>query len=207
MIAKGKIVGKLISHSQVNKGKTMMTSMSTTRLMTTGLRALAAAALLSVAPLASAQFSANSNAPVSGSSDDVDYRPDVTIFSGQVDVRQGEVRILSDQMRVYTPQNTANGPSAIGGASKIEAIGNFFYLTPEQEVRGDKGVYLKSTETFTVTGNVILLQGDGNVVTGDKLVYDLKDGTAKVVGTCKGRRCGSKGRVNILLKNTDNNNG
>jgi len=168
---------------------------------------IAIIAMLAAAPLASAQFSVDSNAPVSGSSDSVDYRPDVTIFSGQVDVRQGEVRILSDQMRVHTPNNAAEGANAIGGADKIEAIGNFFYLTPEQEVRGDKGVYLKSTETFTVTGNVVLLQGDGNVVTGDRLVYDLTDGTAKVLGTCKGRRCGSEGRVNILLKNTDNNNG
>jgi len=162
-------------------------------------------ALLALSPLASAQFSTDSNAPISGSSDSVDYRPDVTIFTGQVDVRQGEVRILTDQMRVHTPNSSASGANAIGGANKIEAIGSFFYLTPEQEVRGDKGVYLKSTETFTVTGNVILLQGDGNVVTGDKLIYDLTNGTAKVVGTCQGRRCGSEGRVNILLKNTDNN--
>lgn len=160
-----------------------------------------------LAPLATAQFSSDSNAPVTGSADDVDYRPDVTIFSGQVDVRQGEVRILSDQMRVHT-QNGQSGGNAIGGADKIEAIGNFYYLTPDQEVRGDKGVYLKSNESFTVTGNVILLQGEGSVVTGDKLVYDLTDGTAKVQGTCKGRRCGSKGRVNILLKNNqDNANG
>ena len=160
--------------------------------------------LLAVSPMAAAQFSADSNAPVTGSADDVDYRPDVTIFKGQVDVRQGEVRILSDEMRVHT-QSGGTASNAIGGANKIEAIGNFYYLTPEQEVRGDKGVYLKSTETFTVTGNVILLQGEGSVVTGEKLIYDLTDGTATVQGTCKGRRCGSKGRVNILLKNDQTN--
>jgi len=165
---------------------------------------LCAIGLMASAPLATAQFSTNSNAPVTGTADDVDYRPNLTIFSGQVDVRQGEVRILSDQMRVHT-ENGQSAGNAIGGANKIEAIGNFYYLTPEQEVRGDKGVYLKSNESFTVTGNVILLQGEGSVVTGDRLVYDLKDGTAKVKGSCKGRRCGSKGRVNILLKNNENN--
>ena len=155
-------------------------------------------------PSASAQFSNDDNAPVTGSADDVDYRPNLTIFSGQVDVRQGEVRVLCDKMRVHTAGSDTGG-NAIGGANKIEAIGNFFYLTPEQEVRGDKGVYLKSNETFTVTGNVILLQGEGSVVTGEKLIYDLKSRNAKVLGSCKGRKCGSKGRVNILLKNTDAN--
>lgn len=156
------------------------------------------------APHAAAQFSTNSNAPVTGSADDVDYRPNLTVFSGQVDVRQGEVRILCDKMRVHTT-SAVGGGNAIGGASKIEAIGNFYYLTPDQEVRGQQGVYLKSDETFVVTGDVILLQGEGNVVTGDKLVYDLNTRNAKVEGTCKGRRCGSKGRVNILLKNTGAN--
>lgn len=166
--------------------------------------ALCAASISLIAPAAQAQFSADSRAPVTGSADNVDYRPKLTVFSGQVDVRQGEVRILCDKMNVHTSDNEVGG-NAIGGATKIEAEGNFFYLTPDQEVRGDKGVYLKSTEKFTVTGNVILLQGDGNVVTGDKLVYDLKNRNANVQGTCKGRKCGSKGRVNILLKNTNSN--
>lgn len=161
-------------------------------------------ALMTLSTPSVAQFSADSNAPVTGSADDVDYRPNLTIFSGQVDVRQGEVRILSEKMRVHTADNNG-GAGGISGAHKIEAIGSFYYLTPEQEVRGNRGVYLKETETFTVTGDVVLLQGEGNVVTGDKLVYNLNDGTAKVVGTCKGRKCGSKGRVNILLKNTNNN--
>lgn len=158
--------------------------------------------LMAVSSLASAQFSTDDNAPVTGSADDVDYRPNLTIFSGQVDVRQGEVRILSDRMRVHTTDSTA-GAGEIGGAHKIEAIGNFYYLTPEQEVRGDKGVYTKANETFTVTGDVVLLQQE-NVVTGEKLVYNLNTGTATVSGSCKGRKCGSKGRVNILLKNTNN---
>ena len=158
---------------------------------------------MTLSTLASAQFSTDSKSPVTGSADDVDYRPNLTIFSGQVDVRQGDVRILSDKMRVHTT-NGASGSDSIDGAHKIEAIGNFYYLTPDQEVRGHQGIYLKSTETFTVTGDVVLLQGDGNVVTGDRLVYNLTDGTAIVNGTCKGRKCGSKGRVNILLKNTSN---
>ena len=152
-----------------------------------------------------AQFTPNSDAPISGSADNADYRSDVTVLSGQVDVRQADVRVLADTMKIYSAQGGAQ-QGAFDNVTRIEALGNFYYLTPEQEVRGEQGVYLASDETFTVTGNVILIQGEDNVVTGDTLVYDLNSETARVVGSCKGRKCGSKGRVNILIKNSGNSN-
>ena len=167
-----------------------------------GVKFLAATCALMMAAPASAQFARDSKAPINGSADNVDYRADVTVLSGQVDVRQGDVRILSDKMYIYNGDNGTAGGAAFDNVDRIEAVGNFYYLTPEQEVRGKKGVYEQATDTFTVTGDVILLQGPDNVVTGDKLVYNLTDNQATVVGTCKGRKCGRKGRVNILIKNT-----
>lgn len=172
---------------------------------------LCAAALLVVAlPLpAQAQFATNSNAPITGSADDVDYRAEVTVLSGQVDIRQADVRILADTMKVFSgPRRGTNTATddAFGDIERIEAIGNFFYITPEQEVTGQQGVYERVKDSFTVTGDVILLQGEDNVVTGDQLVYNLTTNQATVTGNCKGRRCGSAGRVNILIKNNDNQN-
>ena len=166
---------------------------------------LIAAALLF--PVSShAQFAANSNAPLDGSSDEVEYLGDVTIFSGQVDIRQATTRILSDVMKVYGAKNQVSNSQAgvFNDVERIEAIGNFYYITPDQEVRGERGVYVQATDTFTVTGNVILLQGKENIVTGDTLIYNLTTNEAKVVGTCKGRKCGDTGRVKILIKNTGN---
>lgn len=161
-------------------------------------------AFLSVSS-AQAQFSPDSDAPIRGAADSAVSEPGLTIFSGQVDVRQGDVRILSDTMRVYS--SSANTTEAFDDVSKIEAIGNFYYLTPDQEVRGQQGVYERATDSFTVTGDVILLQGEDNVVTGDTLIYNLTSGEARVVGSCKGRRCGRKGRVSILIRNTGANQG
>jgi len=161
--------------------------------------AVLASALMSTA--AHAQFASDSKAPINGSADNVDYQRDVTVLSGQVDVRQADVRILSDVMKIYA-NSGAGGVEAFENLDRIEAIGNFYYITPEQEVRGKRGVYERTSDTFTVTGDVILLQGEDNVVTGDKLIYNLTTNEAKVIGTCKGRRCGRKGRVNILIKNT-----
>jgi len=150
---------------------------------------------------AQAQFANNSNAPIDISADDVEYLGELIILSGQVDIRQAETRILADVAKIYQSSTNAQ-VGAIGNVSRIEATGNFYYITPEQEVRGERGIYEQATETFTVTENVILLQGEENIVTGEKLVYNLTTNAAKVVGTCKGRKCGDKGRVKILIKNT-----
>lgn len=168
-----------------------------------------AAALFAMPTLAHAQFSTNSNAPITGSSDTVDYQKDVSVFTGQVDIRQADVRILADVMKVYSsPSAGGSGNSeAFGNVERIEAIGNFYYITPEQEVKGKQGVYERSKDSFTVTGDVILLQGEDNVVTGDKLVYNLTTNQATVTGNCKGRKCGDQGRVNILIRNTNNQAG
>ncbi len=150
---------------------------------------------------AQAQFSRNNNAPIEATADDILNTGGVTILTGQADVRQGETRILSDVMKIYGGSTGVN--AATSDVSRVEAIGNFYYLTPDQEVRGNQGVYTQESDTFTVTGDIILLQGE-NVVTGDTLIYNLTSEEARVVGTCKGRRCGNKGRVKILIKNTGN---
>ena len=146
--------------------------------------------------VASAQFIPGSNVATTISADHADYRGDQTVLTGQVDVRQGDIRVLADKMTVYS---TGQGSLAQSGFSRIVADGNFYYLTADQEVRGEKGVYTKTDNTFVVTGDVILRQKDGNVITGDKLYYNLDTKHARVIGSCNGRRCGANGRVNILI--------
>lgn len=164
--------------------------------------ALLGATFLMMMPLsAQAQFARNNNAPIDATADNILNSAGVTTLSGQVDVRQGGTRILADKMKIYS--GGTGVASATSDISRIEATGNFYYITPEQEVKGDNGVYTQANDTFTVTGDVILLQGE-NVVTGTKLIYNLTTEEARVVGSCKGRRCGKQGRVNILIKNNSN---
>ncbi len=157
--------------------------------------------LIIFAPAANAQFASGSSSPINITADNVAYAGDKSILTGGVDVRQGDVRVLSDTMEVFT---AGGGSLGQGDISKIIAIGNFYYLTPDQSVRGKQGIYTRSNDTFVVTGNVIMKQADGSVITGEKLFYNLTTQNARVVGSCKGRKCGSKGRVNILIKNTQN---
>lgn len=170
-----------------------------------GLKLAFLSAIVMALPLtARAQFVSGSNASTSMTADHAEHQGNITVLTGQVDVRQGDVRVLADRMEMYRP---STGGLAQSDFSRVVAEGNFYYLTPEQELRGEKGVYTKQDDTFVVTGNVILKQAGGNVITGDKLYYNLVTRDARVVGTCKGRRCGSEGRVNILIKNTQANSG
>lgn len=169
------------------------------KVLMSGLKlALLSAALMGVSVTTHAQTTL-SGGSMRISADDADYTSDVIVFTGQVDIRRGDLRILADKVSGYNSDQAALSQSDF---SRFVAEGNFYYITPEQEVRGAKGVYTKKDDTFVVTENVILKSSDGNIVTGDKLYYNLTTKNARVVGTCKGRKCGSKGRVNVLIKNS-----
>jgi lipopolysaccharide export system protein LptA len=175
-------------------------------MMKTRLTSIALLLSLMAAPIAvHAQFSTDSTAPITGSADSGTYENNYFLLTGQVDIRQADVRILADTVKVFGSSGRANAAGEVfDDVSRMEALGNFFYITPEQEVKGDQGIYERAKDSFTVTGNVILLQGEDNVVTGDRLIYNLTNNQATVTGNCKGRRCGDRGRVNILIKNTNN---
>lgn len=164
------------------------------------LRGLAlSVSLLAVCSSAQGQIAAGSNANIDITADHLEYVGSKAILTGGVDVRQGDTRVIADKMDIYM---SGSGGLGDGDFERIVARGNFYYLTPDQEVRGNEGVYTKVDDTFTVTGDVILVQEGGNVITGDKLYYNLTTQKARVVGSCQGRQCGSKGRVNILIKGT-----
>ncbi|MGB6228744.1 MAG: LptA/OstA family protein [Litorimonas sp.] len=128
----------------------------------------------------------------------------VTTLTGQVDARQDGVRILADEMVIYSRSAGADaGGLSVGSVGndiqRIVATGNFYYITPDQEVRGDKGVYIADSDTFKVTGDVVLTQAD-SVVRGRELIYNLSTERARVVSVCQGRRCNREDRVAILIK-------
>ena len=54
----------------------------------------------------------------------------------------------------------------------MQADGNVFYVTPELKAKGDKGVYLASTDTITMTGHVALMRGR-DVAEGETLKLEI----------------------------------
>lgn len=158
--------------------------------------------LTALPPAAVAQFAPGSGADTSVGADSAVTEGGVTTFRGQVDIRQGNARLLADEVVLYNrPGETGTLGLSGNGIDRFVATGNFYYITPEQEVRGDKGIYTAADNSFVVTGDVILVQ-DQNVVTGDRLVYNLDTEEAKVTSTCKSRKCPRRKRVSILIKSS-----
>ena len=164
--------------------------------------AMTACMTLLMPQLANAQFSSDPGADTFLYSDDTVSRNGVITLIGQADIRQGDARLLADKVEIYTDGSGASGLVTTDGITRVVATGNFYYITPEQEVRGDKGIYTADTESFVVTGDVILLQDD-SVVTGSQLNYNLQSRDAKVIGNCKGRNCPKRDRVAILIRSTE----
>ena len=50
-----------------------------------------------------------------------------------------------------------------------------------QTATGDKAIVDMKANTITLSGNVVLSQGDDNVITGDKLIIDMTTGRARVI--------------------------
>lgn len=165
-----------------------------TRLLSLALGAICLAALPQVA---SAQFAFGGDAPIKVDADKIEYDGRLTILTGQVEVIQEGTRILADRMELYRAQL---GGGRLGDVTRIDAIGNFYYIAPDQKVRGEKGVYMQAADTLTVTGNVVLGDDTGNVGTSDRFVYNLTTREAVLEGTCTGRACTS-GRPSLIIDN------
>ena len=159
------------------------------------------ASVLTVPSTAFAQFSADSSASTILDADDQIIRGDVITLTGQVDIRQGDVRLLAEKVDIHT-NGGGGGLVSTDGITRIVATEDFYYITPEQEVRGEKAVYTAATDSFVVTGDVILIQND-SVVTGSQLNYNLTTRAAEVSGACKGRKCPRGRRVSILIHGSD----
>ena len=167
---------------------------------------LFSAATLAVPTAAFAQFSSDSSAPTVLNADNASTENGIITLTGQADIRQGDVRLLADKVQIYTTDGGGGGLIASSDFTRVVATGNFYYITPDQEVRGNRGVYTRADESFVVTGDVILLQDD-SVVTGKQLNYNLQTREAKVGGDCRGRKCGKGQRVSILIRSTDSAQG
>jgi len=108
----------------------------------------------------------DSDQPILVEAEKATYNGNVTLLSGNVRVRQGDANIKSDEMEVYREKNASDitGNLSLGAVTRIVAIGNFSYRTPED----------------VVTGNVSVGKPGSSRLSGEKLVYDLKTKRARV---------------------------
>ncbi len=159
--------------------------------------------LMALPTIALAQLGFGGNEIILVDAKKATYKGSLTILSGNVDVKQGDVRINSDTMDLFRDERkSANADSItsslqLGNISKIIAKGNFKYTSPENIVTGDEGVYERISGILTVTGNVTVIQPGGNKASTEKLVYNLKNDTIRFGDNCMGANCNGRSKIQI----------
>jgi lipopolysaccharide export system protein LptA len=153
-------------------------------------------------------FSQNRDQPVhiEAATLEVRDKDKVATFSGDVKVKQGDTGLRCKSLVVFYEQgddagtkgNTlqaANpGPGGQQKIKRLEARGGVVVTQKEQTATGETGVFDMKANTVTLSGNVVMTQGQ-NVLRGDRLVVDLTSGVSRVESGKNGQ-----GRVQGLFQ-------
>jgi lipopolysaccharide export system protein LptA len=163
-------------------------------------------------------LSENKDAPVQieAATLEVQDKNKTATFSGNVQVVQGDTTMRCRSLVVFYGQELGIGAEAttgtaakstLGGSKgaqnirRIEARGGVTVLTKDQSASGDLGIYDLKNKTITLSGNVVVSQGQ-NVIHGERVVVDTETGNARVEsgGGGAGASAGSGGRVRALIQ-------
>jgi lipopolysaccharide export system protein LptA len=145
-------------------------------------------------------------------------------FSGDVQVVQGDTTMKCQKLVVFYGQEVGiaqkeagqgapapetkpalAGPRGAQNIRRIEARGGVTVITKDQNASGDLGVYDLIAKTITLTGNVVVSQGQ-NVIHGERVVVDTVSGNARVESNNQGGG-GTPSRVRALIQPNQNQNG
>jgi lipopolysaccharide export system protein LptA len=126
-------------------------------------QSILALSLLVLGPLSAMAQIGDSSLPMDVAADhmeniDTERR---TILIGNVDITQGDRRLMADHVELHRTLVTDGGR---GNVERVVATGNVRYFSPAQNARGDNGIYEIDTDTITLTGDVVIRQGE-NVIT------------------------------------------
>ncbi|MGX9356216.1 LptA/OstA family protein [Roseobacteraceae bacterium S113] len=123
--------------------------------------------------------SADPNAPVEVTAQtlDVSQEDGAAVFSGNVVVGQGEMRLSAPKVRVIYDDAT-------GDVSRMEATGGVTLVSGAEAAESARADYNVGSGIIVMTGNVLLTQGR-NAITSDRMDVDLNDNTAKMTGRVK----------------------
>ncbi|WP_417483540.1 LptA/OstA family protein [Maricaulis sp.] len=97
-----------------------------------------------------------------------------TILTGHVDITQGDRRIMADRVELVWTQPE---DGSRGDIERVVATGHVRYFSPLQNATGDLGVYEMGQDTITLTGDVVITQGE-NVITTTRFVSNLTSGNS-----------------------------
>lgn len=151
---------------------------------------LLSAALLIAGPVAA--LSTDKDQPIQLEADgaDIDEGKKLSIYSGNVVLIQGSIRITADRLEVQ---------GNLSEADKIVAYGNpvTFTQKPDKGLpfkgRSQKAVFHTNSDKLHLIDKAVLAQGD-NRFASDRIVYDRKQALMKAGASAQGKR-----RVSVTI--------
>ena len=125
----------------------------------------------------------DSSLPVEVTSDSlrVDQTSGTAIFTGNVLVGQGQMRLSANEVRVEYVM--VDGKST-GEIARVLATGDVTFVSGPEAAEGAAADYDLATGTMLMTGDVIMTQGQ-SVLSGERLVVNMEDGTGVMEGRVK----------------------
>lgn len=121
----------------------------------------------------------DSSLPVEVTSDSlsVNQNDNTALFTGNVVIAQGEMRLSAPRVLVvYLPDRS--------GIEALEATDGVTLVSGTDAAEAQRADYDVLAGKIALRGNVLLIQTD-NAITGETLLVDLNDGTAQVSGRVK----------------------
>ena len=137
-------------------------------------------ALAQGAELAFGGIRADTSLPVEVTADglSVSQTDGAAVFTGNVVVSQGEMRLGADEIRV---EYGADGQSRI---ERLIASGNVVLTSGADAAKADKAEYSVDSGEIVMAGSVLLTQGS-TVLSGETLALNLAAGTGQMGGRVK----------------------
>ena len=106
-----------------------------------------------------------------------DQKTNNTQFSGNVILTYGNIKLMAKDLKIkYENQRDVDSLRL-----EFYASGDVVIQNNEQKISGDNAYFNKQDEEIILTGNIIYSQ-ENSLVTGQRLVLDLKEGTASITG-------------------------
>ena len=125
-------------------------------------------------------LSHDASLPVEITSDrlDLDQTAGSAVFTGQVKVGQGLLRLAADRVEVFYDQASSD---PTGKVQRMVARGNVTLANGTEAAEADNAVYEVAAGTIAMDGNVLLTQGQ-NALSSQTLNIDLNKGTGQLEG-------------------------
>ncbi len=167
------------------------------------------ATAITCAYAAESGLSIDKNKPVEMIADSltVDDLGQNAVFSGDVQVIQGDIRLNAQRVTVYyqrgrqESKTQADGASPFSAGSQIKLIkasGGTTLFSAKERLKGREMTYDLNSGIVTVTGGVTLSNENGTL-RGEKIIFEVKNKKASIFG-------GKSGRVRGLALPIQNKN-